>query len=82
VALTARIEALAPRVDGLRTSAQATLTAQRTFLERLAVAELEAQRDRLDTYLVQARFALAAIYDRAAANVPVESEATLAETAQ
>lgn len=79
-ALTARIEGLAPRVDGLKARAQATLTAQRAFLERLAVAELEQQRARLDTYLVQARFALAAIYDRAAANVPVEPEATLAES--
>jgi hypothetical protein len=64
----------------LKTRTQDTLAAQRTFLERLAVAELEAQRARLNTYLVQARFALAAIYDRAAANVPAEVEATLAET--
>lgn len=79
-ALAARIQTLAPRVDGLKTRTQDTLAAQRTFLERLAVAELEAQRARLNTYLVQARFALAAIYDRAAANVPAEVEATLAET--
>jgi hypothetical protein len=31
------------------------------------VAELKAQRDRLNTYLVQARFSLATLYDRAAA---------------
>ena len=35
----------------------------------IAVDELKAQRDRLNTYMLQARFALASIYDRAAARV-------------
>jgi hypothetical protein len=38
---------------------------QRAFLQAIAVGELQAQQRRLDTYTVQARFALAAIYDRA-----------------
>ena len=33
---------------------------------KIAVAELSDQKDRLDAYEVQARFALADIYDRAA----------------
>jgi hypothetical protein len=66
-ALTARIEALRPRVDNLRASAEVALVSQQEFLQRIAVDELKAQRDRLSTYMVQARFALAAIYDRAAA---------------
>jgi hypothetical protein len=32
----------------------------------MSTRELTAQRERLSTYLVQARFALAAIYDRSA----------------
>ena len=40
---------------------------QRSFLESIAVGELRAQKQRLDVYTVQARFALAAIYDIAAA---------------
>jgi len=39
---------------------------QRGFMEGVAVDELQAQKERLDTYTVQARFALAAIYDLAA----------------
>ena len=68
-ALTARIEGLRPRVLGLQGTAQAALTEQQQFLQGVAVEELKAQRDRLNTYMVQARFALASIYDRAAARV-------------
>ena len=68
-ALTARIEGLRPRVLGLQGTAQAALTKQQQFLQGIAVEELKAQRDRLNTYMVQARFALASIYDRAAARV-------------
>jgi predicted nucleic acid-binding Zn-ribbon protein len=67
-ALTARIEGLRPRVAGLQESAQVALNRQQEFLQGIAVDELKAQRDRLNTYMVQARFALASIYDRAAAN--------------
>ena len=34
--------------------------------QAIAVGELQAQKERLDIYTVQARFALAAIYDQAA----------------
>ena len=44
---------------------------QRGFMEGVAVDELRAQKQRLDTYTVQARFALAAIYDQAANEVTV-----------
>jgi chromosome segregation ATPase len=65
--LTARIGALTPRVQSLKTTAETALVRQQDYLQGLAVAELKAQRDRLNTYLVQARFALATMYDRAAA---------------
>jgi tetratricopeptide (TPR) repeat protein len=69
VTLTARIDGLTPRVMGLQSTAQAALQQQRDFLQGIAVEELTAQRNRLNTYMLQARFALASIYDRAAANV-------------
>jgi tetratricopeptide (TPR) repeat protein len=80
-ALTTRIEALRPRVLALEESAQLALHRQQDFLQGIAVEELKAQRDRLNTYMVQARFALASIYDRAAARVEPTSaaEAALAE---
>jgi hypothetical protein len=68
-ALTERIEALRPRAESLRESAQLALLRQQQFLQEIAVEELRAQRERLNTYMVQARFALASIYDRAAARV-------------
>jgi tetratricopeptide (TPR) repeat protein len=73
-ALTARIEGVRPRVLGLQSSAQTALARQQQFLQSIAVDELRAQRDRLNTYMVQARFALASIYDRAAARVAPAAE--------
>jgi hypothetical protein len=64
--LSQRIGGLAPRVQGLDGQLQGLVARQAGFLENLATRELRAQRDRLSTYLVQARFALASIYDRAA----------------
>jgi hypothetical protein len=41
----------------------------------VAVAELEQQKDRMATYQVQARFALATMYDRAANPAPEKKDA-------
>jgi tetratricopeptide (TPR) repeat protein len=76
--LTTRIDGLRPRMLGLQANAQAALAKQQAFLQDVAVAELKAQRDRLNTYMVQARFALASIYDRASASVQPERSQTLA----
>ena len=65
--LSARIGALRPRVAALKAATDAALAGQRGHLESVAVEVLNSQRDRLDTYMVQARFSLASIYDRAAA---------------
>ena len=59
-----RIAAISPRIDALRGRLSALLDAEQKHVEMLAVRELSLQQDRLETYLVQARFALAAIYDR------------------
>jgi hypothetical protein len=81
-ALTARIDGVKPRVLGLQGTAQTALVRQQEFLQGIAVAELKAQRDRLSTYTLQARFALASIYDRAAATreapAPVAPASSLA----
>ncbi len=58
--LTARIDEITPRVA-------ATAAAQERVLADLAVGELEAQKQRLASYATQARFALASLYDEAAA---------------
>jgi hypothetical protein len=62
----ARVAALKGRIDGLQTHLAAAEQKQSNYLGQVAVAELEQQKDRLSTYQVQARFALATMYDRAA----------------
>ena len=61
-----RVAALRVRIDALATRLAATEQRQSDYLARVAVDELEDQKSRLDTYQVQARFALAGMYDRAA----------------
>jgi hypothetical protein len=61
-----RVAALKPRIDALNTRLAAAGQAQGDYLASIAVQELEAQKQRLASYQVQARFALATIYDRAA----------------
>ncbi len=65
-ALSERVYGLAPRIEGMKMRVENTLAEQRAFLQEIAVGELRAQKQRLDTYTVQARFALATIYDLAA----------------
>ncbi len=62
----ARVEGLNPRIEALKFQVDAAMGRQRAFLQSIAVEELRAQQQRLNTYSVQARFALAAIYDLSA----------------
>lgn len=64
--LSDRVDRLAPRIEGMKTRVESALSRQQALLQTLAVGELQAQKDRLDVYTIQARFALAAIYDIAA----------------
>ncbi len=64
--LNDRVYGLGPRIEGTKMRLEDTLSKQRVFLQSIAVGELQAQKQRLDIYTVQARFALAAIYDIAA----------------
>ncbi|MDE2138241.1 MAG: hypothetical protein KGJ68_12485 [Gammaproteobacteria bacterium] len=75
----ARIAALKTRIEQLQTRLAATEDAQRGYLERVAVNELEDQKSRLATYQVQARFALGEMYDRAANAGATPAKAPAAE---
>ena len=61
-----RVYGLAPRIEGMKMRVEDAMAEKRMFLRNIAVGELSAQRQRLDTYTIQARFALASIYDIAA----------------
>jgi hypothetical protein len=58
-----RVDGLAPKIDAMRDRVGVSMAMNRGYLQSIAVDELQAQKKRLDTYTVQARFALAAIYD-------------------
>jgi tetratricopeptide (TPR) repeat protein len=60
-----RVYGLEPRIEAMKMRIGDAMAEQRAFLQAIAVGELQAQKQRLDTYTIQARFALAAIYDRA-----------------
>ena len=69
-ALAVRVDAVSPRVTGLAVRVAATKEAQGRRLADIAINELEEQRHRLDEYSVQARYAIATIYDRASSGAP------------
>jgi hypothetical protein len=57
---------LAARVHAMRDRLSQTSQQQSQYLDDVAETELRAQKERLDAYALQARFALADIYDRGA----------------
>jgi uncharacterized coiled-coil DUF342 family protein len=65
-----RIESGRARIQQLRAATRSEAIAQGQHLETLAIAELKLRRARLNTYLTQAQFAVAQIYDKAAAAEP------------
>ncbi|MGQ0430099.1 MAG: tetratricopeptide repeat protein [Gammaproteobacteria bacterium] len=69
-ALGNRVEAVAPRVAALAARIDSAKAAQERYLAHIALGELESHRRRLDEYSVQARYAIATIYDRASAQGP------------
>jgi hypothetical protein len=70
----ARVASLKTRIDALQVHLAATEQKQSEYLGQVAVAELEQQKNRLSTYQVQARFALATMYDRAANPEPQKKD--------
>ena len=71
----ARIAALAARIAALKAQLAQSAQQQDHYLEQLASTALLEQKDRLAAYEVQARFALADIYDRATAPPPAAPSA-------
>jgi chromosome segregation ATPase len=76
----ARVAALKARIDALQVRMVAVEQKQGDYLAQVAVAELDQQKDRLATYQVQARFALASMYDRAANPEPAKKPEDVAPT--
>jgi hypothetical protein len=60
----ARVAAIRERMDLLQERLAALSEKQNRFLQALAIEELGRQKQRIETYQVQARFELAAIYDK------------------
>ena len=73
--LAARVARLGPGLDLLSVRLGAAAEAQGQYLAAVAIAELGAQKERLASYAMQAQFALASIYDRAAVGPVVVQEA-------
>jgi hypothetical protein len=69
-AYASRIAAVRARLDTLQQRLSDVSEQQNRFLQALAIRELEAQKLRIATYQIQARYELAAIYDRAANEKP------------
>jgi hypothetical protein len=60
-----RVTAVRERMDQLQLRLAALSERQNRFLQALAIRELEAQKRRIEVYQIQARYELAAIYDKA-----------------
>jgi len=65
-----RIAALKPRIARLQGLTAELARAQEAQLNDLAITELQVRRERLASYLTQARFAVAQIYDQSASQSP------------
>ncbi len=63
--LGARIQSARDRVSRQQPRVTLALARQRAFVERLAREELVGRQAQIDSYLLQARYALAQLYDRA-----------------
>jgi hypothetical protein len=61
----ARVTAVRARMDELQRRLTALSERQNRFLQALAIRELQAQKQRIEIYQIQARYELAAIYDKA-----------------
>jgi hypothetical protein len=65
-AYAGRVAAIRARIDQLQQRLSDASQQQNRYLQVLAIRELEGQKLRISTYQIQARYELAAIYDRAA----------------
>jgi len=74
-AFATRVEAMRARMDDLQLRIADLADKQNRFLQDLAVEELGRQKQRIETYQVQARFELAAIYDKTTNEKPPKDKA-------
>jgi hypothetical protein len=65
-----RITALKPLIDTLIPKVAALSNEQQEAVQNIAIAELTRQQERLADYTIQARFAVAQLYDRGAERTP------------
>lgn len=65
-----RVAAMRTRMDQLQQRLVALADKQNRYLQQIAIDELGRQKQRIETYEVQARFELAAIYDKATSGKP------------
>jgi hypothetical protein len=65
-----RVASLQPRIANLSARLASAAEAQNQYLAHIAIRELNAQKQRLAEYSLQARFALASIFDRASSAAP------------
>jgi len=63
-AFAGRVTATAKRMDQLQQRLAALSERQNRYLQALAIRELQAQKRRIEVYQIQARYELAAIYDK------------------
>ena len=69
-AYAGRIGTIRARLDQLQQRLSDVSAEQNRFLQALAIRELDGQKQRISTYQLQARYELAAIYDRASNDKP------------
>jgi hypothetical protein len=69
-AFAARVTAVNERMDQLQQRLEALSEQQNRYLQAIAIRELQAQKQRLEVYQIQARYELAAIYDKSSAPKP------------
>jgi hypothetical protein len=65
-----KVTAVTMRIDQLQLRLAALSEQQNRFLQALAIRELQAQKQRIEVYQVQARYELAAIYDKTTSDKP------------
>jgi hypothetical protein len=65
-AFSVRVTAVNARMDQLQQRLAALSERQNRYLQALAIRQLQAQKQRIEVYQIQARYELAAIYDKAA----------------
>jgi hypothetical protein len=69
-AFAVRVAGVTVRMDQLQERLAALSEQQNRYLQKLAIRELQGQKQRIATYQIQARYELAAIYDKATNDKP------------